>query len=559
MGQYIGARYVPRFMDTYNVTQSYEALDVVDNGMGTSYIAKIPVPAGTPLTNTTYWAVYGASSGAIINLQNQIDAHTNEIADLNSKVVATYDNTAEMAAADLEVGDFCQTLGYYDLGDFGGCYYEIVSTAPATPYITLNNGNYAKALGLKYIEQIGAVHDGVTDVLSYINTFLTNGIDIELIAGCEYLISDAINMPLSRAFNGNRAILRSSTGKHFRLADGYSGNIIKNLILKGGAVGQYAILVTRPQCIFDNIEYGGESNFIDLEYDSLSGFSAYAITIRNCKYTTDPNTVADAARIAVKIDSNGGLYRIQDNNFSVCSKAINIVKAANVIIKNNNISECKNSIIPSQNCCAINIENGRNVVIDSNYIENANTAIIANGTTPEDIVLTNNFINLLDISSIVCSIQNAVNFLSEANYIKSTRTGAYAFALGANVANFTSINDDFVTDNGVGGVTSNAIIINNDVEFNNRAVNLSRRKVMDLTDITIVINKGGIYTNTSLSSGDTQTIGASFPTGSLFEFIAPVAMSLHFYCTNINTTISLTRGQVFRVIRLPDETYTILS
>ena len=71
--EYIGARYVPKFMGTYDNTQVYEALCVVDNGLGTSYISKIPTPAGTPLTDTDYWAVYGASSGAIINLQNQID------------------------------------------------------------------------------------------------------------------------------------------------------------------------------------------------------------------------------------------------------------------------------------------------------------------------------------------------------------------------------------------------------------------------------------------------------------------------------------------------------
>lgn len=75
--QYIGARYVPRFLGTYDATQVYEALDVVDNGMGTSYISKIPTPAGTPLTDTTYWAVYGAQSGAYISLQNQIDTINN--------------------------------------------------------------------------------------------------------------------------------------------------------------------------------------------------------------------------------------------------------------------------------------------------------------------------------------------------------------------------------------------------------------------------------------------------------------------------------------------------
>ena len=70
--QYIGARYVPKFVGTYNPTQSYDALDVVDNGSGTSYIAKIPTPAGTPLTDTTHWFLYGASSGAIIQLQNDV-------------------------------------------------------------------------------------------------------------------------------------------------------------------------------------------------------------------------------------------------------------------------------------------------------------------------------------------------------------------------------------------------------------------------------------------------------------------------------------------------------
>jgi len=80
--QYIGARYVPRFMGTYDPTQVYEALDVVDNGLGTSYISKIPTPAGTPLNDTTHWTIYGASSGAVINLQNQINAINDELAEI---------------------------------------------------------------------------------------------------------------------------------------------------------------------------------------------------------------------------------------------------------------------------------------------------------------------------------------------------------------------------------------------------------------------------------------------------------------------------------------------
>lgn len=91
--QYVGARYVPNFIDEpWNNTTRYEALDVVDNGSGTSYIAKKPVPQGTPLSDREYWFVYGSTSGAIINLQNQIDAIVanvdtlqDNVADINTK------------------------------------------------------------------------------------------------------------------------------------------------------------------------------------------------------------------------------------------------------------------------------------------------------------------------------------------------------------------------------------------------------------------------------------------------------------------------------------------
>lgn len=85
--QYIGARYVPRFLGLWNNTTQYEALDVVDNGSGTSYIARKIVPPGTPLTNTDFWFVYGASSGAILNLQTRMDAAESDISDLENKKI----------------------------------------------------------------------------------------------------------------------------------------------------------------------------------------------------------------------------------------------------------------------------------------------------------------------------------------------------------------------------------------------------------------------------------------------------------------------------------------
>lgn len=94
MRQYIGARYVPKFMGTYDATQAYEALCVVDNGLGTSYISTVPTPAGTPLTDTDHWAIYGASSGAIISLQNQIDT-------INNTDLPALDNRLDNVEADI--------------------------------------------------------------------------------------------------------------------------------------------------------------------------------------------------------------------------------------------------------------------------------------------------------------------------------------------------------------------------------------------------------------------------------------------------------------------------
>lgn len=98
MRQYVGARYVPKFMGNYDATQAYEALCVVDNGLGTSYISKIPTPPGTPLTDNTYWQLYGSSSGAIINLQNQIDTINNVDLPAINGDITTLDNKIDSIA-----------------------------------------------------------------------------------------------------------------------------------------------------------------------------------------------------------------------------------------------------------------------------------------------------------------------------------------------------------------------------------------------------------------------------------------------------------------------------
>lgn len=77
--EYVGARYVPKFMGVWSNTTEYEPLSIVDDGLGTSYTSKVQVPPGTPLNDTDYWAVTGSTSGAIVSLQNRVTALENDI------------------------------------------------------------------------------------------------------------------------------------------------------------------------------------------------------------------------------------------------------------------------------------------------------------------------------------------------------------------------------------------------------------------------------------------------------------------------------------------------
>ena len=99
--QYIGARYVPKFDGTYDPSKKYEALTIVDDGLGSSYTSKQPVPPGTPLNNTTYWALTGSLSGAITSLQNRMSAAENNIDAMERNIIVIGNSYVNRGCADL--------------------------------------------------------------------------------------------------------------------------------------------------------------------------------------------------------------------------------------------------------------------------------------------------------------------------------------------------------------------------------------------------------------------------------------------------------------------------
>lgn len=189
MGQYIGARYVPRFMGVFDPTQAYENLDVVDNGLGTSYISKAMTPPGTSLTDTTYWALYGASSGAIINLQNQIgDLSDLTTTDQSSLVNAINELDSENQALTNKVNRNVLYLGDSFADANMGGYARGVATVVQTMMGLDNNHFHIFNLGgARFYTNVGS------------NTF--DGVLNLAIADTSYDHNDITDVIIETAFN----------------------------------------------------------------------------------------------------------------------------------------------------------------------------------------------------------------------------------------------------------------------------------------------------------------------------------------------------------------------
>lgn len=73
MAKYIGRRIVPTHGGVWSKDKTYEELTIVfDKGSKNSFISRIPVPAGTVITNETYWMLYSVYSAQIAEAVQQM-------------------------------------------------------------------------------------------------------------------------------------------------------------------------------------------------------------------------------------------------------------------------------------------------------------------------------------------------------------------------------------------------------------------------------------------------------------------------------------------------------
>lgn len=331
--QYIGARYVPKFLGNYDPTQEYEALDVVDNGAGTSYIATKIVPPGTPLTNSDYWFLYGSSSGAIIHLQDQID-------DIMKAVV-----TPEMfgAAGNGITDDTVALQAALDSGSIVICK----KTYKITGSVTMPKGVSISGNGTIVVDNNGNFFDAV----------------------------------ICSGDNNITGITFTDTATTYdTLKYMIGGNEVKNVTVEG--------------CIFNNIHSGycicfTKSEFLSIRYNNIDHYSYSGIMFMNGCINCDVsyNRVYDG-----RDTSTSNRYPISISGYLLVADR----PAQNIKVYNNYIEDLSPywEGIDSHSC--ENCEIVGNRIINTAYgimLTSPTTPTLATGNSVSNVLVKNNYIS----------------------------------------------------------------------------------------------------------------------------------------------------------------------
>lgn len=154
--KYIGARYAPKFIGSWDKASEYSALSVVYTNEQ-SYVSRKTVPANTEITNTEFW-IKSADWNAQVTQYNQnveqyqanverynqnVETYTQAVDQFYADTLHSYDTKAEMVAdRSLKLGDTLLTCGNAAIGDGGGSFYQVVPETSAKA-VALENGLFA--------------------------------------------------------------------------------------------------------------------------------------------------------------------------------------------------------------------------------------------------------------------------------------------------------------------------------------------------------------------------------------------------------------------------------
>lgn len=196
MRQYIGARYVPIIEGEWINTKIYEPLTVVSY-MGSSYISKKEVPAGTSPLDKNFWMLSFSGSTQITTLQNQVNSIVSEIENMGftveelvkkqtvsgMKVLFIGDSYTQGSSPDGTLTSYAtqcrtvlETLGAKcDIKASGGAGWVNIGQANQTYFTMLNSVPDSDALSYTDVWIVGGANDSAktsNEIVAAINTYL---------------------------------------------------------------------------------------------------------------------------------------------------------------------------------------------------------------------------------------------------------------------------------------------------------------------------------------------------------------------------------------------------
>lgn len=88
--EYIGARYITKFADPieHDSTRTYEPLIIVQY-QGASYVSRMYVPIGIPITDTRYWLLVADYNAQIAQYRNEVEQVAQDIGELEAIIPAS--------------------------------------------------------------------------------------------------------------------------------------------------------------------------------------------------------------------------------------------------------------------------------------------------------------------------------------------------------------------------------------------------------------------------------------------------------------------------------------
>lgn len=95
---YVGARYVPLLLGSWDASVQYQPLSAVIYTDGNGYVSKRLVPAGTLPTDTDYWLLWGSGSVVIDQLSNRVGAVETRLDGLEARVTTNEGNITNIQA-----------------------------------------------------------------------------------------------------------------------------------------------------------------------------------------------------------------------------------------------------------------------------------------------------------------------------------------------------------------------------------------------------------------------------------------------------------------------------